>query len=343
MTPNLTPQSLALWAVLPMAHTPRIKGRLKMILDTTRPRRALTRRALLTALGLGAAALVPLAVLRPVAQAQGPGIRPGFAVVLAGITEDGSLWWNQKGESLPAPVYDTNNPSAPVRFTSDRRSSRQTHYGLKTVLLAFRFPPGARDVTVGYDFSADKDVQMTTVPGPGDSFKERGWVGQTDAQTYARTGGVHVVFITLPAAAARTSLGLRVASGPWTTASVDRQPFTSEGFRPLKRKEKFAFWRVVWVKDENLVNKGETLVKVGVASMDGILTATADRDFRVVALDGQGRELLPSVISGSGIRGVAGGIIAHFPERPEQLKAVLVQTRPFQTIAFRDVALRPIQ
>ncbi len=41
-----------------------------MILDRTRPRRALTRRFLLTALGLGAAALVPLAMLRPAARAQ---------------------------------------------------------------------------------------------------------------------------------------------------------------------------------------------------------------------------------------------------------------------------------
>ena len=41
-----------------------------MILDRTRPRRALTRRFLLTALGVGAAALVPLAMLRPAARAQ---------------------------------------------------------------------------------------------------------------------------------------------------------------------------------------------------------------------------------------------------------------------------------
>ena len=70
------PYELALWAALPIARTTRIEGRLTMILDTTRPRRALTRRALLLVLGLGAAALVPLAMLQPVARAQSALLRP---------------------------------------------------------------------------------------------------------------------------------------------------------------------------------------------------------------------------------------------------------------------------
>ena len=70
MTRKPTLADLALWAALPMAHTPRLEGRLTMILDQARSRRALTRRALLLALGVGAAALVPLAMLRPVARAQ---------------------------------------------------------------------------------------------------------------------------------------------------------------------------------------------------------------------------------------------------------------------------------
>ena len=60
----------ALWAALPMAHSPRMEGRLKMILDQTRSRRAPTLRVLIAALGIGAAVLLPLAMLRPTAQAQ---------------------------------------------------------------------------------------------------------------------------------------------------------------------------------------------------------------------------------------------------------------------------------
>ena len=71
------PADLALWAALPMAHTSRLEGRLTMILGKTCARRAPTRRALLSALGAGAAALVPLAMLQPVARAQAaPPSRP---------------------------------------------------------------------------------------------------------------------------------------------------------------------------------------------------------------------------------------------------------------------------
>ena len=72
-----TLNDIAPWAALPMAHTSRLEGRLTMILDNTRPRRALTRRALLLALGAGVAALTPLAMLQPVARAQAtPSIVP---------------------------------------------------------------------------------------------------------------------------------------------------------------------------------------------------------------------------------------------------------------------------
>jgi len=82
MRRKLTPANLALWAALPMAHTPRIEGRLTMILDQTRPRRALTRRILMAALGVGAAALVPLAMLRPAARAQAAAPPPRRPVTL---------------------------------------------------------------------------------------------------------------------------------------------------------------------------------------------------------------------------------------------------------------------
>jgi hypothetical protein len=82
MTPkpfrNLTPHHLALWAALPMARAPRMEGRLSLILDRTRSRHVPARRAVLTALGLSAAALLPLAMLRPVARAQAaPVVPPG--------------------------------------------------------------------------------------------------------------------------------------------------------------------------------------------------------------------------------------------------------------------------
>lgn len=342
----------ALWAALPMAHTPRIEGRLTMILDHTRPRRALTQRVLILALGLGAAALVPLAMLRPAARAQplrppqSSRIHPGLAVVLAGITEVGSpsgLWWDQKGAPLNAPIYNVPDRNVPIRITSNQPSPHLVHLALKTILFAFRLPSEARDVTVGYCFSKSSAFQMITVPGPGDSFKERFGDQRTEGQIHAETGGTHVVYATLPTSAIRASLSIKTAFGSWRTAAVERQPFKTPGFRSLKPGEKFAFWRVAWVKNEELVNKGETLIKIGIASKSDTFSPAMNEDTRVVAVDMQGHELLPSSTSDIGMRGIAGGIIAHFPERPEQLKAILVQTRPFQTVTFQDVALRPVR
>ena len=313
-----------------------------MIRDATRSRRALPRRALLLALGLGAAALVPLAMLRPAARAQAirppqaPSVRPGLAVVLAGITEAGSpggLWWDQKGMPLPAPIYEVPNQNQPA--------SPLARQGLKTVVFAFRLPPEARDVTVGYYFPRSSAFQMVGVPGPGASFKGRGGDGRTEAQVYAKTSGAHIVYATLPASVVKASLGIKTSFGPWTTAAVERQPFKTPGFRPLKPGEKFVFWRVAWVKNEELLNKGETLVKIGIASKSDTFSAATNKDTRVVAVDMQGHELLPSVTSDIGIRGIGSGVMAHFPERPDQIKQFAVQTRPFQAVVFRDIALRP--
>jgi len=67
----LCPASTAIpKAAIAMARTARIEGRLRMILDATRPRRALTRRALLLVLTPGFAALVTLAMLHLDARAQ---------------------------------------------------------------------------------------------------------------------------------------------------------------------------------------------------------------------------------------------------------------------------------
>ncbi len=71
MKHKLTPADYALWAALPMAHTSKVEGRIAMILDTTR-RRTISRRALIFGAALTAVALVPLAMLKPMAKAQTP-------------------------------------------------------------------------------------------------------------------------------------------------------------------------------------------------------------------------------------------------------------------------------
>jgi len=65
MPHKLTPFDLALWVALPMAHTPRLEGRLRMILNTETCR-ILPRRAAALSLALAAVLLLPLAAARPV-------------------------------------------------------------------------------------------------------------------------------------------------------------------------------------------------------------------------------------------------------------------------------------
>lgn len=71
MTRKRTPADFALWAALPMAHTSNVEKRLAMILDASR-RRAFPRRFPAFALTGGAAVLVSMAMLHPVAQGQAP-------------------------------------------------------------------------------------------------------------------------------------------------------------------------------------------------------------------------------------------------------------------------------
>ena len=76
---TLRPASAALpRTAIAMARTTRIEGRLKMILDSTHSRCAPSRRTLLLALGLSAATLVLLAIVRPAAKAQGVRITPAL-------------------------------------------------------------------------------------------------------------------------------------------------------------------------------------------------------------------------------------------------------------------------
>ena len=66
----LPPVLLVPQTAIAMAHTSQVESRLKMILNSARDRRILTRRSLLLSVALGAAALVPLAMLRSAVQAQ---------------------------------------------------------------------------------------------------------------------------------------------------------------------------------------------------------------------------------------------------------------------------------
>lgn len=132
---KLTPLDLALWAALPMAHTSKIEGRLIMILDSNR-RRGLPRRAFIFGIALTAAALVPLAMLKPTAEAQTvPAVTDIVQIVgVADASAPAAGEWDRNGNMLQVPAF---HPPAFQRMMAEQISAPP---GQKALCVAFHIP-----------------------------------------------------------------------------------------------------------------------------------------------------------------------------------------------------------
>ena len=344
-------------AAIAMAQTPHLKRRILMILDKTQSRRTVTRRVLLVP---GAAALITLAALRPDAKAQsapastpdasaaasfqpairfmspvgskmqihrGPHgewsitVRPetmttassgsDATTLLAGITDEtqpSGLWWNAQGMLLSKSV-----------FAADASSAVQPLPGQQIRLLAFRLPATAQDVTVQYRLPQSLGYSSDGA-WPGKILDQ---TGKTEAQLFSRTGGARIVTAQYPASLARADLQVGVASGAWKIAA---SAGTNSSMATNLSQSGFVIGHAVETKD------GLSLT---------VSTDTAD-DVRVVAADTQGREILPNSIGGQSINKLD-QITAQFNEPLSQITAFRVETRPFQWIEYKDVALKPVQ
>ncbi len=297
-------------AAIAMARTARIEGRLTMILDTTRPRRALTRRALLTVLSLSAAALVPLAVLRLEARAQAaPGVIPARHLTTLHVTT-----------ATPTMVAAGVMPIQLARVYTDLWEL----HGLsrRRVQFAFRLPAAARDVTVKYALTGSL---YSSSDGTWPS-KMQGTSGQTEAQLNAQTGGARIVTATFPSSVSKTNVRVSTASGHWEKEAA-AAPTRYTGSSVTTSRGTFIFSPVT-------PEKGNIW---GVT----ITTGQPKEDVRIVAIDARGHELLPSTIGDT----TAGGldqITARFAGLPlPQIKEFRVESRPFHSVEFKNVALRP--
>ena len=182
----------ALWAALPMAQSSKIEGRLTRILDRTR-RRTLPRRALLLGAVVGTAALVPLAMLRPVAEAQAA---PATAntVRLLGVQDidihhTDHRWWNAAGQVLAGGV----GVGAPSRTAMDLFRSANDH-NLRFAVGLPNFIEGDSVTFVPLGSFFPKEV-MSPGKKPGDAWS-----------MYAAFSGSQKT----------TPLSVGVAAGPWT-------------------------------------------------------------------------------------------------------------------------------
>lgn len=328
MKTRLTPVRLARWVALPMAHTSEVERRLTMILDSTRSRRQTTRRILFAALGLGTAALLPLAALHPAARAQTAeaptpppeaaeaGAMPGgpsaaVPVTLAGVTDatgPGGEWWGASGVPLARPVFDTAE--------AYERATVGGSPGQRSLIFAFRLPPSARNVTTALEAPGQSSSSSGVWPG-----KMQGQENLTEATLNRDTEGVRTLAAIYPVSASKASLRVGVAAGPW---QVSESRTLATGATSHAAGQDFILSPVVETA------KGLVLT----------ITTDSTEDVRVVAVDAQGRELLPTSIGGQSINALD-QITAQFSQPLAQIKAFRVETRPFTWTEFKDVALQP--
>ena len=328
-----------------MAQTSQVESRLKMILDNTQSRRALTRRVLLTAFGLGAAALVPLAALRPVAHAQTASMAPAapvpasepqaldtnanpagqsasVSVALAGVTEAkrlGGKWWSASGIPLAKPVFDTATVHNYATTASDDP-------GQRSLLFAFRLPQAAQNVTAALEAPGSFGYSSSgTWPG-----KMQGQANSSEATLHPETGDVLTLAARYPASATKEPLWVGVAAGAWKVLLSEMITPTGErGQTGGSDAQQFLLSPVAETA------KGLLLTLTTDATDD-----LATYDVRVVAVDAQGRELLPASIGEESI-GKLDQTTARFSQPLAQIKAFRVETRPFTWTEFKGVALQP--
>ena len=315
----LRPASAAPQAAIGMAQTSRIEGRIMMLLDKTRPRRALTRRVLLLALLPTTTALITLAVLRPIAKAQAVSqveevqAAGNIPIQLVGVTtanHSGGRWWKPNGQVLPSDVYDT-------AALPDGTSLSDSH--AKNVTFAFRFPSGLEHVTVLFaPVGTSGYASAGSWPG-----KMQGQENQTEAQIDKNSGGTRVLSAAFPLLMKKATIRVGVASGGWTKAASDSN--LTGGFSTGTSDAMFLFSPAAITQDGSVVT---------------VSTGEMKQDIQFVSVDAQGKEHLPFSISATSSDRVSQYTL-RFDLPLSQMKNLRVEVRPFAWTEFKNVALQP--
>lgn len=346
------PYELALWAALPMAHTTRIEGRLEMILDQTRPRRALTRRSLLTSGVVCISLLGILSGVRFTARAAGPPPTPptvlpnGVALRLVGVGDpqaSGARLWRTDGSPAEGALPKSNLTYTPL-------------------------PSGAYwrtfSVSASYDSAAQPQAVWTRRPNFGwrnPSLGERGraysrpvyqWEFEPNPSLTAASyeelpgpqGGTHRSFLlSLPLASLpatrKVTLKLGVAAGPWTEEVTCPRP---SGTAEIQSASGAVVFRLIPSAGGP---RGSGFLRVtdhfGTAQHSHFID-TNNYDRKIVALDKAGHVLYD--VGGATGPAVGGGIIS-WADVPRTVLARTVafrlSARPFQWAEFKDIALQP--
>ena len=348
-----------------MARTVRVEGRITQMLNPTQNRRALPRRTVFAALLAAALGVGTLAALRPAAKAAPPAssssaLRAAPVSVPVSNSQTsapvpiqfvgvGDLqkheWWSKTGALLPKPIFD---------FAKSPVSGDASQPGLRGLLFAFRLPPAAQDVTVGYNASSSR---FSSSAGAWVS-KSGSEAGKDEAHLFAQTNGMRVLKADFPASAFQTDLRVGIASGPWQTKAT-AAPSTSGQMSGSSTTQADNTVYIIGTPTETTDGTVCT-VSVGhspamrlqiihnpkgvtgpTLRMESLPSRASGQDIRLVALNAQGQKILPSQIGDDSANSVE-QITAHFSLPPSQIKKVILQTRPFTWVEFKNIALQPL-
>ena len=295
-----------------------------MILDTTRPRRALTHRARLATLALATAALVPLAMLRPTAKAQAvPSASPsppptpwkqtlanGTTVEVLGVSnaptrQDGG-WWKPDGSPLAGSPF-----GPPMDIPIAGRDQRA---------FALRVLGSPRDAGFGWAFPTCE------VPGAA-SVR----VAYAMLSSYApRLPGLDVVSVGADALPAQAVLRCGVAEGAWGT-------LTAGSIRTLPAGGRFTFHGVSGSVIFSQANQRQGSAVVTVSDT----FSNREGQSQVVAVDVSGKTFLGSAYSQVESGGMHQTPVVFKGLPLSRAKEVRFQARPYQWVEFKGIALRP--
>lgn len=239
-------------------------------------------------------------------------------VQLAGVANPTTLkWWGVDGVPLTQPVYGIS-PALPSDRLPDPKQRR--------VQIAFRLPPTAQGVTVKYALTDSLGFSS------GGSWPEKteDYDRRTEAQLNEPTNGLRVVTATFPASVSKTNVRVGIADSPWKVIGTARRDASGqiEGLSLQRGHTGYIFSPLGETKQGTMLT-----ISVNAAG-------SSAEDLRLVAVDGQGRPLLPADIGDSSI-GALDQITAHFALPPAQIKEIRLESRPFRYAEFKNVALRP--
>ena len=324
-----SPSRLALWVALPMAETPKIESRLKMLLDATRSRRAPTQRSRLTMLTFAAVLLVPLAMLRPIRTAQAAadlvksqtsGALPIQLVGLTDATVPGGAWWDADGKRLSGLL-----PGQPFGTVGWGGVGGKTTVQPRQVgrSFAFQLPPSLRNVPVLYEFPDWTEAGLT-INSPRSRVRRLGIPATVTARSiqYQSPDGLTVCGAAFPANLSRTSIRVGAASGPWRAVATVAYPFQRRKITPVVGQYQLT----------NLTISGNKFT---------VATRTPGTcSLRIIAVDQQGRDLPLPTLSGNFDEHQC-VMTARLLRPSSQIRELRIEAKPFVWTEYKDVALQP--